>query len=167
MAHGEHADHLSERLPAREPMDHQVAAGAVAGLVAGSCMWLAAMAFSRSEVGWLFPLRAVAASFLGPSALDSGPAGPVLLGVLLAALTSVLFGLVFTSILPESLDAFASVGAGVAYGVAVWALGWFVLARVLDPILFAAGRPLHMLALHAFYGAVLGLLVPFLRKVLP
>jgi hypothetical protein len=131
-------------------------------------MWFAAMIAARSDQGLLFPLRLVAASFMGQAALDGGVVlGPVLLAVLLVALLSVLFGLVYTSILPEGLDVFLAVLMGVVYGAALWLVAWFVMVRVLDPILYAAGPRLHMLALHAFYGAVLGLLVPFLRKVLP
>lgn len=159
---------LTEALPEREPADHQVAAGAIGGLAGGAAMWLAAMIAARSDMGFFFPLRLVAASFLGESALDTGQSlAPLLLGTLLVALTSVLFGLVYTSILPEGVDGFAAMLVGVVYAAALWLLTWFVMARVLDPILYAAGRPLHMLALQAFYGAVLGLLVPFLRKVLP
>jgi hypothetical protein len=170
MVHGDEArpGPLTEALPEREPADHQVAAGAVAGLAAGAAMWLVAMFAARLDMGFLFPLRLVAASFLGESALDTGQTvAPLLLGTLLVAMTSVLFGLVYTSILPEGMDVFAAMLVGVVYAAALWLVTWFVLARVLDPILYAAGRPLHMLVLHLFYGAVLGLLVPFLRKVLP
>jgi hypothetical protein len=170
MDHGDEArsQPLTEALPEREPADHQVAAGAVAGLAGGAAMWLAAMLAARTDMGFTFPLRLVAASLMGETALDSGQlVAPLLLGTLLVAMTSVLFGLVYTSILPEGVDVFAAMLVGVVYSAALWLVTWFVLARVLDPILYAAGRPLHMLALHAFYGAVLGLLVPFLRKVLP
>ncbi len=159
---------LADELPARERADHEVAAGAVAGACAGSAMWLVAMIAARGEMGFTFPLRLVAASFLGHGALDSGSTvGPLLLGAALVLLVSIAFGLVYTSILSERVDVFAAVLVGLVYAAAVWAIGWFVLARVFDPILYAAGRPAHMLALHLVYGAVLGLLVPFLRKVLP
>lgn len=159
---------LAGELPARERADHQVAAGAIAGLAGGAVMWLAAMIAARPDMGFLFPLRLVAASFMGESALDTGQTlAPLLLGTLLVAMTSVLFGLVYTSILPEGVDVFVAMLVGVVYAAALWLVTWFALARVLDPILYAAGRPFHMLALQALYGAVLGLLVPFLRKVLP
>ncbi len=157
---------LADRLPAREPADHEVAVGSVAGLVAGCIMWLVAMLFARGDIG--LPLRLVAASFMGPSALDSGSTfGPLLLGILLVGLSSVLFGLVFTSILPERLDAFAAALVGILYAGAVWLLSWFVLVQVVDPVLFAAASALYMLLLHLVYGVALGFLVPFLRKVLP
>lgn len=159
---------LAEGLPQREPADHQVAAGAVAGLSSGSAMWLVAMLAARSDGGFLLPLRLVAASFLGEAALDSGSVvGPVLLGMLLVALSSVLFGLVYASILPEGAGAARAVLVGAVYAGALWAVAWFGMVQVLDPVLYAAGRPAQMLALHVLYGVLLGVLVPFLRKVLP
>jgi hypothetical protein len=163
-----HDGPLADRLPAREPADHQAAVGAVAGLAAGATMWLVAMLFARGDMGFFFPLRLVAASFMGLAALDTGAAlGPLLLGILLVALTSVVFGLVFTSILSERHDVFGSVLVGILYAGTLWLVSWFVIARVVDPMLFAAASALYMLLLHLVYGVVLGFLVPFLRKVLP
>ncbi len=166
--HVGHAGPLSEKLPAREHADHQVAAGAIAGLVAGAAMWLVAMGFAHRDLGLTAPLRLVAASFMGTVALDSGAGlGPVALGLLLVGMTSVVFGLGFTSVLPERLDAFAACLAGVAYAAAVWLPAWHVLVRVADPVLFAAVSGAHMLVLHAIYGLVLGLVLPPLRRILP
>ncbi len=170
MDHGDHgrAAPLADALPAREPADHQVAAGAISGAAAGTAMWLVAMIAARGDMGFTFPLRLVAASFLGHAALDSGSTlGPLALGGALVLLTSVLFGLIYTSLLPEGADVFAGVLVGLAYAAALWGVAWFGMVRVVDPVLFIAGRAAHMLALHLVYGALLGLLVPFLRKVLP
>lgn len=158
---------FGDALPSREPADHQVAAGAVAGLAAGAAMWLVAMLAAKGDMGFTFPLRLVAATFLGHAALDSGFFAPVLLGLALVALASVLFGLVYVSILPESADTVQAVLAGMLYAGVVWLVTWYGLVRVTDPILFIAGRALHMLALYEIYGFVLGFFVPFLRKVLP
>lgn len=159
---------LADRLPEREPADEQVAVGVVAGLGAGTAMWLVAMVAARGDLGFTAPLRLVAASLLGEAALDTGATfGPPALGALLVALGSVLFGLVYASILPEGAEAFGAALLGAAYAVAVWALTWFVLTRVLDPILFASTGAAHMLALHLVYGVILGALVPTLRRVLP
>jgi hypothetical protein len=154
-----------EKLPGREPADHEVAAGAVAGLVAGGAVGFAALV--ASEQASFFPLRLVAASFLGHEALDPISVGPVLLGAALGALSAIVLALVFTSILPRGLGALASVAAGLAFGVAAWAVTWYALVRLVDPVLFAAGRPLDALLLNLLFGAVLGLLLPPLRRVLP
>jgi hypothetical protein len=154
-----------ESLPGREPADHEVAVGAVAGLVAGGAAGIAALL--ASDQGSFFPLRLVAASFLGHEALDPASVGPVLLGALLGGLSSVALALVFTSILPRGLGTPAAVGSGMAFGVAAWAVTWFVLVRLVDPVLFAAGRPLDLLLLNLLFGAALGLLLPPLRRLLP
>ncbi len=159
---------LADRLPERAPADHQVAVGAVSGLGAGAAMWLVAMIAARGDLGFTAPLRLLAASLLGEAALDTGAAfGPLALGAILAAVGSVLFGLIYASILPERAEVFPAALLGASYGVAVWAVTWFALIRVLDPILFASTGAAHMLALNLVYGVALGLFVPTLRKVLP
>jgi len=117
---------------------------------------------------FLLPLRLVAASLLGDAALDSGSVvGPVALGMLLAAMSSVLFGLVYVSLLPQGARIPAAILVGLVYAAAVWAIAWLGVARVLAPVLHAAGERVAVLGLHALFGLILGLMVPFLRKVLP
>lgn len=159
---------VAEALPERQHADHEVAVGAVAGVCGGALVWLVAMLASRGEGGFLLPLRLVAASLLGDAALDSGAVlGPVALGMALAALASVLLGLVYASILSPRARTPAAVLVGLVYAAAVWAVAWKGMARVLAPVLHAAGDPIAVLGLHALFGLLLGLLVPFLRKVLP
>ena len=159
---------VAEALPEREQADHEVAAGSVGGVCAGAVVWLTAMAATRGEGGFLLPLRLVATSLLGDAALDSGSVvGPVVVGMLLAAMVSVLFGLVYVSILSERARAPAAMLVGVVYAAAVWAVAWTGPGRVLAPVLHAAVAPLVALELHVLYGVLLGLLVPFLRRILP
>ncbi len=152
-------------LPQREPADHEVAAGAIAGVAGGAALALASSA--ASDQGATFPLRLIAASLLGHEALDPGWAAPVLVGLLLGALTAVVQALVFASILPRGRPAGVSIAYGLAYGVAAWAVSWYLVVRLVDPVLFAAGSAAAMLLLQLLYGAVLGLLLPPLRRVLP
>lgn len=159
---------VGEALPERQQADHEVAAGSVGGVCAGALVWLAAMLGSRGEGGFFLPLRLAAASLLGDAALDSGAVvGPVAVGMLLVSMASVLFGLVYVSLLSQRARTPAAVLVGLVYAAAVWAIAWLGLARVLAPVLHAAVEPLAALGLHALYGLVLGLLVPFLRRVLP
>jgi len=165
MAHApQHAPQLPD-LPDRLPADHEVAAGAVAGLAGAGAMALLAMALS--ENGALFPLRLVAASLLGHGALDPATVGPVLLGIVLGALGAVVLGLVFASILPRGLPAVNALGAGLAFGAAAWAVTWWGLVRIVNPVLFAAAASSDMLFLDLLFGAVAGLAMPPLRRVLP
>jgi len=154
-----------EALPERLPADHEVAAGAIAGVAGGAAVAVVAVAAADSPS--FFPLRLVAATFLGHGALDATSVGPVLLGALLGALGSVVLGLVFASILPRSASSARAVLGGLAFGVAVWAVTWFGPVRLLDPVLFAAVRARWMLPLDMLFGAVAGLLLPPLRRVLP
>jgi len=154
-----------EELPGREPADHEVAAGAIAGLAGGAAAALAALL--ASDQPSFFPLRLVAASFLGHAALDPAGAGPVLLGGVLGALAAVVLGLVFASILPRGSRPAAAVALGVACGAVAWLVTWFGAVRLVDPVLFAAVPALHALALDLLFGAVVGLLLPPLRRLLP
>jgi hypothetical protein len=154
-------------LPRREPADHEVAAGAAAGLLAGAAAAAAAMVAAPAQEGALFPFRLAAACLLGHAALDQAAAGPVLLGAALGALAAVALGLIFASILPRGLRATASVGAGLAFGAAAWALTWFAVVRLLDPVLFAAVPPTQALLVDLAYGAVAGAALPPLRRILP
>ncbi len=166
--HQPNASTVAEALPERLHADREVAAGSVAGVCAGAAAWLVAMAASATGGGFLMPLRLVAASLLGDAALDTGAVvGPVALGMLMIAMLSVLLGLVYVSILPQRSRTPAAVAVGVVYGAAVWAVGWLGVARVIAPVLHAAGDRLDALALHVLFGALLGVLVPFLRKILP
>jgi len=154
-----------EALPGREPADHEVAAGAVAGLAAGKAAAL--VATLGSDQPSFFALRLMAASFLGHEALDPGSVWPVLLGALLGALSAVVLALIFASILPRGQGSLPSAAVGLAYGVAFWAATWFVAVRLVDPVLFAAAEPSDALILDLIFGAFLGLLLPPLRRVLP
>lgn len=152
-------------MPDRVPADHEVAAGAIAGLAGAAAMALAAIVFS--ENGSLFPLRLVAASMLGHEALDPVSIGPVMLGVALGALAAVVLGLLFASILPRGYGTSNALGAGLAFGAAAWAVTWWGPLRILDPVLFAAVASSDMLFLDLLFGAVAGLAMPPLRRVLP
>ncbi|MBI5069236.1 MAG: hypothetical protein HZB56_13455 [Deltaproteobacteria bacterium] len=165
MAHEPHHAPRLPELPDRLPADHEVAAGAIAGLAGAAVMLLVAMVLS--ENGALFPLRLVAASLLGHEALDPAAVGPVLLGVGLGALCAVVLGLVFASILPRGLPALNAVGAGLAFGAVAWAVTWWGFIRILDPVLFAAAASSDALFLDLIFGAVAGLAMPPLRRVLP
>jgi hypothetical protein len=84
-----------DSLPARQPASSEVAAGAVSGVVGGLVAWGAAMALAGEALGGLFPLRLVAATLYGPSAVAPDNVGlPVFVGALLVAFAAVTYGLV-------------------------------------------------------------------------
>jgi len=159
-----------DTLPARQPASSEVAAGAVAGVTGGLVAWGAAMALPGGELGGLFPLRLVAATLFGPSAIEPGNVGlPVLVGLLLVAFAAIAYGLVFVSILRPAAPLRRSIAVGVVYGAVLYVPAWLGVVHIFDPLLYQAGQGngAVILALHALYGATLGFLVPFLRKILP
>ncbi len=159
-----------DSLPARQPASSEVAAGAVAGLLAGAVAWGVAMVLLPEGEGGLLPLRLVAATLFGPSAVEPGNVGaPAFVGALLVAFAAIAYGLVFVSILRPAARLARSVRVGATYGAILYVPAWLGIVHVFDPLLYQAGqgRGPAVLALHVLYGGLLGLVVPLLRKVLP
>ncbi|HET8734677.1 MAG TPA: hypothetical protein VFM45_13005 [Anaeromyxobacteraceae bacterium] len=159
-----------ETLPARQPMSSEVTAGAVSGIVGGAVAWGAAMAFLPAGAGGLLPLRLVAATLFGESALAPENVGfPAFVGALLVGLAAVTYGLVFVSILRPAAPPGRAIAVGAIYGAVLYVPAWLGVVHVFDPLLYRAGegRGAGILAFHVLYGATMGFLVPFLRKVLP
>ena len=159
-----------DSLPARQPASSEVAAGAVAGMTGGLVAWGAAMALLPEGEGGLRPLRLVAATLYGPAAIEPENVGlPASVGVLLVAFAAIAYGLVFVSILRPAAPPRRAIGVGTVYGAVLYVPAWLVVVHVFDPLLYQAGqgRGAAILALHVLYGATMGFLVPFLRKILP
>jgi hypothetical protein len=150
----------------RETLDHDLVMGAVGGLVAGAVAWSLAALLADVVGSPASPVRLVAASLLGPAALDHGSTFPAYLGALLAGVFAVVFALPLLCLMPEGAGPVPATAAGAAFGVVLFFPVWFALVRVADPLLFEASRgygPL-VLGLHAVYGAILGFLAPILRR---
>jgi len=159
-----------DSLPARQPASSEVAAGAVAGMTGGLVAWGVAMALLPQESGGLYPLRLVAATLFGPFAVAPGNVGlPAFVGALLVSFAAIAYGLVFVSILRPAAPPRRAIAVGAAYGAVLYFPAWLGVVHVFDPLLYQAGqgRGLAIAALHVLYGATMGFLVPFLRKILP
>ncbi len=159
-----------ETLPARQPASSEVAAGAVAGTLGGQVAWGTAMALLPEGAGGLLPLRLVAATLWGTSAVAPGNVGlPAFVGALLVLFAAIAYGLVFVSILRPAAPLRRSIGVGAVYGAVLYVPAWLGVVHVFDPLLYEAarGKGLAILALHVLYGATMGFLVPFLRRILP
>jgi hypothetical protein len=159
-----------DSLPARQPASSEVAAGAVAGLVGGIVAWGVAMALLPKGAGGLLPLRLVAATLFGPYAVAPENVGPpAFVGALLVGFAAIAYGLVFVSILRPAAPPRRAIAVGAVYGGVLYFPAWLGVVHVFDPLLYQAGqgRGLAILALHVLYGATMGLVVPFLRKILP
>jgi hypothetical protein len=159
-----------DSLPARQPVSSEVAAGAVAGVGGGLVAWGVAMMLLPEGEGGLLPLRLVSATLFGPSAVaPENVRLPALVGALLIGFAAIAYGLIFVSILRPAATLRRSIGVGAVYGMVLFGPAWMGIVHVFDPLLYQAGqgRGVVILALHGLYGATMGLLVPFLRKVLP
>ncbi len=159
-----------DSLPARQPASSEVAAGAVAGLTGGLVAWGVAMVLLPEGTGGLHPLRLVAATLFGPFALEPGNVRlPALVGALLVAFAAIAYGLVFVSILRPAAPPRRAIGVGAIYGGVLYFPAWLGVVHVFDPLLYQAGqgKGLAILALHVLYGATMGLVVPYLRRILP
>ncbi len=159
-----------ESLPARQPASSEVAAGAVAGLTGGLVAWGVAMALLPEGEGGLHPLRLVGATLYGPAAVAPENVGlPAFVGLLLVAFAAISYGLVFVSILRPAAPPRRAIAVGAIYGGVLYLPAWLGVVHVFDPLLYQAGRgrALVVLALHVLYGATMGVVVPYLRKILP
>jgi len=159
-----------DSLPARQPASSEVAAGAVAGLTGGLVAWGVAMILLPEGTGGLRLLRLVAATLFGPFAVAPDNVGvPAFVGALLVGFAAIAYGLVFVSILRPAATLRRSIGVGAVYGGVLYVPAWLGIVHVFDPLLYQAGqgRGGAILALHVLYGATMGFLVPFLRKILP
>jgi hypothetical protein len=159
-----------DSLPARQPASSEVAAGAVAGLLGGIVAWGVAMVLLPEGAGGLLPLRLVAATLFGPFAIAPENVGlPAFVGALLVGFAAIAYGLVFVSILRPAAPPRRAIGVGAVYGGVLYFPAWLGVVHVFDPLLYQAGqgRGLAILGLHVLYGATMGLVVPFLRKILP
>jgi hypothetical protein len=159
-----------DSLPARQPASSEVAAGAVSGIVGAAVAWGAAIAFWPGEHGGIELLRLVAATLFGPAALDPDHVGlPAFVGALLVGFAAVAYGLVFVSILRPAARLGRSIAVGATYGAVLYFPAWLGVVHVFNPLLYqeGKGRGLAILLLHVLYGATMGFLVPFLRKILP
>ena len=159
-----------DSLPARQPASSEVAAGAVAGLTGGLVAWGVAMVLLPEGTGGLRLLRLVAATLFGPFAVAPENVGlPAFVGALLVGFAAIAYGLVFVSILRPAAPPRRAIGVGAVYGGVLYFPAWLGVVHVFDPMLYEAGqgRGLAILGLHVLYGATMGLVVPFLRKILP
>jgi hypothetical protein len=159
-----------DSFPARQPASSEVAAGAVAGTLGGLAAWFPVMLFTPDGLGRLHALRLVAATFFGTVAVEPDHVGlPAFVGALLAGLTAIAFGLVFVSILRPAAPVRRAVLVGSLYGAVLFFPAWYGMVQLFDPLLYQAGQGagVAVFSLHVVYGAILGFLIPFLRRILP
>lgn len=150
---------LGPRWQDRMPVGRALMGGILAGLFAGAVMLLLVTVGSgATDAGATWPLKLVAATWYGGSALFAG-GGVVLVGLVthfaVAALFGGLFGLTFGRLRSTRVD----VPFGILFGFFVWALMTFLVVPSGNPPLAAqlAAIPWWWLSLHLVFGGLLGL----------
>ncbi|MGZ3693572.1 MAG: hypothetical protein ACXWQO_05235 [Bdellovibrionota bacterium] len=133
-------------------------AGAEAGLVSGLVMLFAMMIYTASRgEGFLFPLREIAATFVGVEALIGG-AGTLLLGTVIHFAVAAAWGAGFGLVLPPNGTALSAAGWGVVYSLGVWLVMSFIALPIFDPVMSdrVALYSGTWFTFHLLYGAALG-----------
>ncbi len=143
-----------------------VEAGIVAGVGGGVLMgiWLM-LVTAAGGMGFLAPLKLIAATFYGQNAMTGG--GVVALaGLVLHVIVSLVFGVIFAVLIIRAAPAIGpSWGSAILYGAVTWALMTFVVLPVVDPLMRStvATMPLAWFAAHILYGVGLAY-TPILRR---
>lgn len=153
---------LSNRLP-----DLPGLGGAIAGLGGGGAMMVAAallVAATGADI-WQEP-REIAAVALGGTAQGSGFDGAVLLGTVIHFVVSMLLGALFSIVSRRVLHLPSDYGvptlAGLIYGLGIWAVAYFIVLPIVNPLLLDTYAPAFVIQ-HMVYGVVTGLLYTGLR----
>lgn len=109
-----------------------LAAGALAGLLAGTAMMAVAIAAAAWHgIAPLRPLQLIGETFVGPGALQG--AAKVAFGVGVHALVSAFLGVVFASIAPRELAPFAAVGQGEGFALFVMGVMMTIVVPWVNP----------------------------------
>lgn len=150
-----------ERLEVRrrdEPILLKEAAfpGILSGLLAAAIMAVVWMLFASRGGDLWRPMKLIAATVLGESAIHSSGFQPipVLLGIALHLLMGILMGVFFTW-----LGGYLTVGAatswGLIFGLAIWVIMQFGILPVINPWM-AEFPPIPFAISHALFGLSLG-----------
>lgn len=140
--------------------------GAFAGLVAGAVMFLTAVMHSvMTGASPARPGRLIAATFLGPAALESG-AGRFFLGLGLHLLVSAGWGVVFARLVPRWTPGRWAFAGGLLFGAVVWLVMTHAVLPIANPTMNAAvaDNPSAWFFFHLVFGGVLYMAPSFRRE---
>lgn len=141
--------------------------GVLGGVIAGLAMMAGAVVHAAATgMGWLLPLRQVAATSEGVGALIGG-VSTVLIGLGIHLGVSAVWGLGFALFIRARTDLPLSILVGLAWGVAVWLVMTFGFLPYLNGVQYARVQlaPWAWLGLHLLFGFVLGLLPLIERRL--
>ena len=134
-----------------------VTGGVVAGIIGGMLMaMIMMMATAAGGMGFLAPLRLIAATVYGGEAMTGG--GPLIVGLMIHMMNSMVFGVIFAWIVGRRPAAFPALMAGVAFGVAIWAVMTFGGLPMLNHLMRerVAMMPVAWFIAHVAFGMGVG-----------
>jgi hypothetical protein len=137
----------------------------VAGLIASAVMGMIEMlAEAVLGTGFWSPVTFIGATVLRSLQSVQVPVPFTVVGVLLGLMghmmNSVLLGLVFAGLFSRGARSRAGlVMTGAVYGFAVFAVMWYGVLPVVDPVMLKLNATVFAIS-HFMWGAVLGILVP-------
>lgn len=142
-----------------------VVGSVAAGVVMG--MWTMAAEAAVGEGFWA-PMVYIAATVLrGLQAVGSRPGFlliPVIVGLMGHMMNSAVLGVVFSRLLAGLARTPArTVGLGIAYGVAVFAVMWYAVLPLVDPVMLRLAGWAFLVG-HVLYGAGLGVAALVARR---
>ncbi len=136
-----------------------IVGGGIAGIIAGIVMAMFAMGYAgMMGMGWLTPLRLIAATLYGVDALIGG-SGVLLIGLIIHMMASAAFGIIFAALLPARASAGAAFGGGLLWGFFVWVIMTFAVISWLNPTMAARVSLISgaWFFEHLVFGAVLAI----------
>jgi len=142
--------------------------GGIAGILAGIVMAAAAMLYAAANgSGFLIPVRSIAATWYGASALVGG-AGVLIVGLVTHLGTAAFGGVVFAALPSSRKSAIVALFSGLVWGVVVWAILSFAVMPWLNPTMYAGTvgkEPGWWFLLHLIYGGMLVVTPGVVRRV--
>ena len=151
-------------------------AGMIAGLVGGVAMVLLATVYAAAAgIGFWQPVRAIAATIMGASAVQAG-AGAVLLGLAVHLCMSMILGVIFAAATPREVSAAPALVFGTFAGLSTLVIMNLIVLPFVDPSArshlmwgTAPGAiPVSIaFAMHMLYGVGLSLAPSLRRRLRP
>jgi hypothetical protein len=133
----------------------------VAGLVASVVMGMLEMLYEAvAGAGFWSPIVFIAATILRDLQAVTIPVPflpvPVVLGLMGHMMNSVILGIIFAVFVAPRIHGFGGlVAVGVVWSLVVFALMWFVVVPLVDPVMLKLNGTFFAIA-HMMWGAVLG-----------
>ncbi len=146
-------------------MKARAGAGIVAGMMAGVVMAIVAMFRAGSSgLGFLLPLKLIAALFWGVPALIGG-VGVLITGILIHMVVSGGVGMMFGLMVGNRFNVGVALVGGVIWGIVIWAVNLWVFLPWLNEVMLERQMvmPTQWFVLHLIYGAMLFLVPPLTR----